>query len=160
MHDRIRAGKRALLVTICGVLSVAVFFRYQIGNHFTELFSNRYDGFIVLAILEHWHNFFCGLAGWSQTNFFYPFHDTLGYQDGYFANGMFYSAFRGLESVRRLYHGLQSFRSMRRIEASLRKASALRLRFSQSLANRRQRLSQAIVRSTIQRFGNATKPLI
>ena len=47
-----------------------------------------------------------------------------------------------LESVRRLYGGLQSFRSMRRIEASLRKASALRLRFSQSLANRGQRLSQ------------------
>ena len=45
------------------------------------------------------------------------------------------------------------------MEASLRKASALRLRFSQSLANRRQRLSQAIVRSTIQRLGWTTKPL-
>ena len=33
------------------------------------------------------------------------------------------------------------------MEASLRKASAVRLRFSQSLANRRQRLSQAMVRS-------------
>ena len=32
-----------------------------------------------------------------------------------------------LESVRRLYEGLQSFRSMRRMEASLRKPSALRL---------------------------------
>jgi delta 1-pyrroline-5-carboxylate dehydrogenase len=64
------------------------------------------------------------------------------------------------ESVRGLHRGLQSFRSMRRMEASLRKASAVRLRFSQSLANRRQRLSQAMVRSTIQRFGRATKPLI
>ena len=63
------------------------------------------------------------------------------------------------ESVRRLYKGLQSFRSMRRIEASLRKASALRLRFSQSLANRRQRLSQAMLRSTIQRLGWTMKPL-
>ena len=33
-----------------------------------------------------------------------------------------------LESVRRLYEGLQSLRSMRRMEASLRKARALRLR--------------------------------
>ncbi len=33
------------------------------------------------------------------------------------------------------------------MDASLRKASALRLRFSQSLANRRQRLSQAMLRS-------------
>ena len=39
-------------------------------------------------------------------------------------------------------------RNMRRMEASFKNARALRLRFSQSLARRRQRLSQAIVRST------------
>ena len=49
---------------------------------------------------------------------------------------------------------------MRRMEASLRKARAVRLRFSQSLANRRQRLSQAMVRSTIHRLGSVTNPLI
>jgi hypothetical protein len=38
-----------------------------------------------------------------------------------------------LESVRKHQAGLQSFRSMRRIEARRGKASALRLRFSQSL---------------------------
>ena len=54
--------------------------------------------------------------------------------------------------------GLQSFRSMRRIDASRRNASALRLRFSKSLARRRQRLSQAKVRSTTQRIGRTTKP--
>src|SRR5215471_6086034 len=48
---------------------------------------------------------------------------------------------------------------MRRMEASLRKARALRLRFSQSLASRRQRFNQAMVRSTIQRLGNGTNPL-
>src|ERR1700721_601831 len=64
-----------------------------------------------------------------------------------------------LESVRGLHQGLHSFRNMRRMEASLRKARALRLRFSQSLASRRQRFSQAIVRSTIQRLGNGTNPL-
>ena len=62
------------------------------------------------------------------------------------------------ESVRRLYVGLQSFRSMSRMDASLMKASALRLRFSQSLASRRQRLSPAMVRSTTQRLGWTTKP--
>ena len=45
-----------------------------------------------------------------------------------------------------------------RMDASLMKASALRLRFSQSLASRRQRLSQAMVRSTTQRLGWTTKP--
>jgi hypothetical protein len=63
------------------------------------------------------------------------------------------------ESVRKHHVGLQSFRSMKRIDARSRKVSALRLRFSQSLVNLRQRLSQAMVRSTIQRRGNGTKPL-
>ncbi len=48
---------------------------------------------------------------------------------------------------------------MRRMDASFKNARALRLRFSQSLARRRQRLSQAIVRSTIQRLGSCTNPL-
>src|SRR5215471_4927798 len=64
------------------------------------------------------------------------------------------------ESVRKHQAGLQSFRSMRRIEASRRNASALRLRFSQSFASLRQRLSQAKVRSTTQRRGSATNPFV
>ena len=63
-----------------------------------------------------------------------------------------------LEFVREHHAGLHSFRSMRRMEASRRKARALWLRHSQSLASRRQRPSQAKVRSTIQRLGSATKP--
>src|SRR5471030_1659592 len=50
-------------------------------------------------------------------------------------------------------------RKMRRIEARRKKASAFRLRFSQSLASLRQRLSQAMLRSTIQRLGKITNPL-
>jgi hypothetical protein len=60
-----------------------------------------------------------------------------------------------LESVLKLDQALQSFRSMRRMEASFKNARALRLRFSQSLARRRQRLSHAMVRSTIQRLVTA-----
>src|SRR5262249_47123856 len=67
---------------------------------------------------------------------------------------------RNKESVRKHQAGLQSFRSMRRIEASRRNASALRLRFSQSFASLRQRLSQAKVRSTIQRRGSTTNPFV
>ena len=52
-----------------------------------------------------------------------------------------------------------SFLSMRRMDASRRNASALWLRFSQSLASLRQRLSQAMERSTSQRLGSTTKPL-
>src|SRR6516165_11324831 len=49
---------------------------------------------------------------------------------------------------------------MRRIEASRRNASALRLRFFQSFASLRQRLSQAKVRSTTQRRGSTTNPFV
>jgi CRP-like cAMP-binding protein len=63
------------------------------------------------------------------------------------------------ESVRRLQAGLHSFLSIRRIEARRRNANAFRLMHSQSLASRRQRLSQAMVRSTIQRLGRTTNPL-
>lgn len=47
-----------------------------------------------------------------------------------------------LESVRRLYEGLHSFRSMRQM------GRTLRLGISQSLASLRQRFSQVIARST------------
>ena len=52
----------------------------------------------------------------------------------------------------------KAFLSMRRIEARRRKASAFRVRFSKSLARRRQRLSQAKVRSTTHRRGKTAKP--
>ena len=58
-----------------------------------------------------------------------------------------------LESVRRDHVGLHSFLNMSLMEARRRKASAFRLRFSQSFASRRQRPSHANVRSTTHRFG-------
>src|SRR6476469_1111374 len=61
-----------------------------------------------------------------------------------------------LESVRDQSTVLQSFRTISRIDAQRRNVRPLRFRHSQSLANRRQRFSQAIVRSTIQRLGSTT----
>ena len=62
------------------------------------------------------------------------------------------------ESVRKVIHFEQSLRSMRLIEASLRNASALRDRFSKSLASLRLRPSHANDRSTTQRLGKTSKP--
>ena len=53
-----------------------------------------------------------------------------------------------LESVCEHFQGWQSLRIMRRMDARRRNASAVRLRFSQSLARRRHRLSHAMVCST------------
>ena len=66
---------------------------------------------------------------------------------------------RTLESVRRVHAGLHSFLSMSLIEARWMKEKALRFRHSQSLASLRQRLSHAMVRSTIHRLGSTMKPL-
>jgi hypothetical protein len=48
--------------------------------------------------------------------------------------------------------------SWERSDAKCRKARALWFRSSQSLASRRQRPSQPMVRSTIQRMGSTTNP--
>src|SRR5258705_13741334 len=64
-----------------------------------------------------------------------------------------------LESVREHHAGLHSLRIMKRMEARRRNARPLRLRFSQSLASLRHRLSHAMVRSTIQRLGRTSNPL-
>src|ERR1700676_1500473 len=63
------------------------------------------------------------------------------------------------ESVRKVHTVLQSRRSISRMDARRRNASAVRLRFSKSLASRRHRPSQPKLRSTTHRFGRTSKPL-
>lgn len=67
-----------------------------------------------------------------------------------------YALVRDSESIRDQFQIWQSFRSIILIDAQWRKASALRFIRSQSLAKRRHRLSQPMVRSTIHRLGNTT----
>ena len=63
-----------------------------------------------------------------------------------------------LESVREVYVFKHSFLSMRRIDANSRKARAVLVRFSKSLASRRHLPSQANVLSTTHRLGMTSKP--
>lgn len=90
-----RLAARQIVVVAVGVISVAFFFRYQIANGFTLLSGDRYDGFIEIAILEHWYNVVRGFSHWSQMNYFYPVAGSLGYNDGYFLYGLIYACFRG-----------------------------------------------------------------
>ena len=55
--------------------------------------------------------------------------------------------------------GLLNFLSIRRMDASLMKATAIAVRFSKSLARRRHRLSHARVLSTTHRRGKTSNPL-
>jgi 3'-phosphoadenosine 5'-phosphosulfate (PAPS) 3'-phosphatase len=62
------------------------------------------------------------------------------------------------ESVPDQIVALHSFLSMRRTEAQRKNVRAFLFRHSQSLARRRQRLSQPMVRSTTHRLGSTAKP--
>jgi hypothetical protein len=64
----------------------------------------NYDSVIEVSLLEHWHNVFNGLAQWNLPNYFFPNHDVLGYNDGYFIYGIFYSMIRS-------FFGLDPFAS-------------------------------------------------
>ena len=69
------------------------------------------------------------------------------------------SAMKALESVRDHLLILHSLLSINLTDAQRKNARAFRFRHSQSLASRRQRLSQAMVRSTTQRLGSTAKAL-
>ncbi|SRR5579859_1181605 len=92
MSSRVERG----LVVVVGLLATAFFFRSQIGDGFNYLFSDRYDGFIEISLLEHWFNVFRGYSHPFVTNYFYPEPNTLGYNDGYFLYGLIYSVPRSL----------------------------------------------------------------
>ncbi len=90
-----RALRLFLLLAACA-LSVAFFFRYQIGNGFTLLLGDRHDAVIEISILEHWYNVLRGIEPWSRTSYFFPVPDTLGYNDGYLLFGLIHAGFRSL----------------------------------------------------------------
>ncbi len=83
----------ALFVAVLVAVNLA-FFRLQILNGFSVLFSDRNDGVIEDAILEHWSNVVRGLSAWSEVGYFYPHVKTLGYTDGFFLFGLVHAIFR------------------------------------------------------------------
>lgn len=85
-----------VIVSLVCVLTLLVFFRQQVLNHFTYLSGDPYDGVIQVALLEHWFNFFKGMSHWASPNYFYPYPKTLGYNEGLFLYGVIYSIFRAL----------------------------------------------------------------
>ena len=88
---------RSLSVLLVGAAAIAIFFRAQIATQFQVAFGDRGDGLIEVAILEHWWNVLRGMTLWRNPLFFYPVKDTLGFNDGYLAYGIIYSAFRSFD---------------------------------------------------------------
>jgi hypothetical protein len=117
---------------------------------------NNYDMQLDVALRAAQMN---EAANICRTNFKYMYWSSVQQLVHHASSGCAMNVGDLLESVRRLQAGLQSFLSMKRIEARRKNAKAFRLRHSQSLARRRQRLSHPMVRSTIQRLGKTTNSL-
>jgi hypothetical protein len=71
-------------------------FRHWLFNGFDGAFGDEADGYLALAIVEHWRHVFAGTAYWSDPLFFYPERGTLGYTDALFLIGTVHAAFRAL----------------------------------------------------------------
>ena len=76
------------------ILSIGIFFRVPLVSHLGALWGSNLDGGIEAAILEHWNNVLHGTEAWNRTSYFYPYADTLGYDDGYLLYGLMDAAFR------------------------------------------------------------------
>lgn len=87
---------RFLTLAVSGLAVTAVFFHRQVLSGFRYLFSDNWDGRIEIALLEHWFNALRGVEPWAATLFFHPAPATLGYNDGYFIDGVLYTVFRAL----------------------------------------------------------------
>ena len=89
-----RSMQRWMLLWVVALLALLFLLRVQIFNGFTLLTGDIYDGRIEISILQHWYNVLRGIEAWDQPSYFYPYTDTLGYNDGYFLYGLIYSLAR------------------------------------------------------------------
>jgi hypothetical protein len=78
------------------LLSVYGFFYCSVDSGFSVIFGNEYDAVIEAVLVSHWYHVLGLTQAWNQDPYFYPYRDTLGYNDGYFLFGMIGAVFRVL----------------------------------------------------------------
>jgi hypothetical protein len=69
-------------------------FRGWLFSGFDGVFGDKEDGYIALALIEHWRHVFMGAANWTDPIFFYPQRGTLGYTDAFFLFGLLHAPLR------------------------------------------------------------------
>lgn len=85
---------RIMLFILAFIATLSVVFHTQLSTGFDFVVGSRFDGMIETSILHHWYNVLTGHAKWDQVAYFYPYKDTLGYNDGYFIFGLIYSIYK------------------------------------------------------------------
>lgn len=92
---------RSALSATCAVLlmfwTAFVIVRVPLLSHFQRIAGDTLDGELALAIEMHWSHVLNSTAiNWHTTNYFFPISDTLGYNEGFFLNGIFLALLRHL----------------------------------------------------------------
>jgi hypothetical protein len=72
----------------------ALVFRGWLFSGFDGAFGDEEDGYLALALIEHWRHVFSGTVHWSYLLVFYPARGTLGYSDGFFLFGLVHAPLR------------------------------------------------------------------
>ncbi|WP_425230276.1 hypothetical protein [Sphingomonas sp.] len=76
------------------VIVLLVFFRGPIGSELTRFYGDSYDGLIEISLLEHWYGVLARGDAWNVTGYFFPYADTLGYNDTDLVPGIPYALTR------------------------------------------------------------------
>lgn len=92
--DALPRRASAIIAGLAGLLSLIVFFRDAVTSGFDRMMGEPLDGYIQLAIVQHWDNVRRGLEAWDVTSHFHPWPDTLGYNDGFLLVGTLYGVAR------------------------------------------------------------------
>src|SRR5215470_2986460 len=69
-------------------------FRNWLFSGFDAAFGDDEDGYLALALIEHWRHVFSGAAHWGDPIFFFPQHGALGYTDAFFLFGLVHAPLR------------------------------------------------------------------
>jgi len=75
-------------------LGFTILFHRWLFSGFDQIIGDREDGYIALALIEHWHHVFSGAARWADPIFFFPQRSVLGYTDAYFLIGLVHAPLR------------------------------------------------------------------
>jgi hypothetical protein len=88
-------GPRLLSLALFA-LGFALVFRGWLFTGFDRAFGDDEDGYLALAIVEHWRHVFSGAVHWTDPIVFFPERGTLGYTDAFFLLGAASALLRGL----------------------------------------------------------------
>jgi len=75
-------------------IGFALVFRGWLFSAFDGAFGDEEDGYLGLALIEHWRHVFSGEAHWADPFFFFPQRGVLGYTDAFFLFGVAHAPLR------------------------------------------------------------------